>query len=88
MSVVIGTGLLTMLLVAMIAVRAATAVRADAFTMRAAQEARAVVLALDTRSSELKVVGYKAVTVSDPHSAVADVTDDTAKVSALLAQLD
>ena len=42
---------------------------------------------LDTRSSELKVDGFKAVTLDDPTTAQADVADDTQQVADMIAAL-
>lgn len=43
--------------------------------------------ALDTRSSELKVTAYRAVTESDPGALQADIAEDEATVDELLAEL-
>ncbi|KQS66781.1 methyl-accepting chemotaxis protein [Modestobacter sp. Leaf380] len=49
--------------------------------------AQTLVLQLDTRASELKVDGYKALVREDPAAQQADVVDDQGQVTDLLAQL-
>ncbi len=49
--------------------------------------AQSLVLQLDTRASELKVDGYKALVREDPESQQADVVDDRGQVTDLLGQL-
>ncbi|WP_235928213.1 methyl-accepting chemotaxis protein [Goekera deserti] len=50
--------------------------------------ANSLVLQLDTRASELKVDAYASLANPEPQSEVANAIDDTAKVDALLAELD
>ena len=52
------------------------------------QQAQQLVRELDTRASELKVDGYKALLSSTPKDLLADVTDDANKVTIRLAALD
>ncbi|KQW45967.1 chemotaxis protein [Nocardioides sp. Root1257] len=80
-------GLGSAVLVALVAWVGAGAVSHDAERTRTHDDARSLVQQLDTRSSELKVDGFKAVTLDDPTSAQADVADDTQQVADLIATL-
>src|SRR4051794_39892736 len=80
-------GLTSAILVTFVATLDAGHVVHDAERTRAHSDARALVAALDTRSSELKVDGFKAVTFADATSAQADVADDTQQVADMIAQL-
>ncbi|WP_222273258.1 methyl-accepting chemotaxis protein, partial [Modestobacter marinus] len=51
-------------------------------------DARALVLQLDTRASELKVDALKALVRDDPASQLADLADDTATAEGLLEELE
>jgi methyl-accepting chemotaxis protein len=51
-------------------------------------EAEALVLQLDTRASELKVDGFKALVRPDPTEQLAELADDIATPEGLLAELD
>ncbi|WP_461021935.1 HAMP domain-containing protein, partial [Thalassiella azotivora] len=53
-----------------------------------ASSAGSVMLQLDTRASEFKVLGYRALTADDPSALLADVAEDRATVEGLLDQLD
>ena len=80
-------GLASAVLVALVAWSGAGTVTHNAERTRTHDDARSLVEALDTRSSEIKVDGFKSVTLDDPTSAQADVADDTQKVADLIAQL-
>ncbi|MFC7494460.1 MULTISPECIES: methyl-accepting chemotaxis protein [unclassified Nocardioides] len=80
-------GLASTLLVAAVAWTSAGAVQHDSHRVRTHDDARSLYQSLDTRSSELKVDGFKALTFEDPTIAQADVADDTAQVADLIAQL-
>ncbi|SFF63610.1 methyl-accepting chemotaxis protein [Blastococcus tunisiensis] len=51
------------------------------------EDAQALVLQLDTRASELKVDGFKAIVRPDPAAQLAELADDIATPEALLAEL-
>jgi methyl-accepting chemotaxis protein len=53
----------------------------------ALNQARALVLQIDTRASELKVDGFKAIVRDDPEGQLAELADDIATPQALLAEL-
>ena len=80
-------GLASAVLVALVAWVGAGTVSHDAERTRTHDDARSLVQQLDTRSSELKVDGFKAVTLDDPTTAQADVADDTQQVADLIAAL-
>jgi len=80
-------GLASAVLVALVAWAGAGTVSHDAERTRTHDDARSLVQQLDTRSSELKVDGFKAVTLDDPTTAQADVADDTQQVADLVAGL-
>ncbi|WP_036508262.1 methyl-accepting chemotaxis protein [Nocardioides sp. URHA0020] len=80
-------GLASAVLVALVAWVGAGNVSYDAQRTRTHDDARSLVQQLDTRSSELKVDGFKAVTLDDPTSAQADVADDTQQVADMIADL-
>jgi methyl-accepting chemotaxis protein len=52
------------------------------------QQAQQLIRELDTRASELKVDGYKALLSDTPNDLLADVTDDAGKVTTRLDKLD
>jgi methyl-accepting chemotaxis protein len=54
---------------------------------QALNEAEAVILQLDTRASELKVDGYKALVRVDPEAQIEELTGDIATADGLLAEL-
>ncbi|MGY2079015.1 methyl-accepting chemotaxis protein [Modestobacter sp. SYSU DS0657] len=62
-------------------------VREESQAEVALSDARALVLQLDTRASELKVDALKALVSADPRVQLADLADDTARTEELLAQL-
>ncbi|SDY99338.1 methyl-accepting chemotaxis protein, partial [Modestobacter sp. DSM 44400] len=74
-------GLLTTLLVSNAAVSASTG---ESARLNAAE---ALVLQLDTRASELKVDGFKALVRDDPQAQLTELADDVATPTALLAEL-
>jgi methyl-accepting chemotaxis protein len=80
-------GLASAVLVAIVAWVGADAVSRDAERTRTHADARSLIQQLDTRSSELKVDGFKAVTLDDPTSTQADVADDTQQIADLIAAL-
>src|SRR6478735_2441325 len=80
-------GLASALLIAAVAWSSAGDVEYDAERAKTHNEARSLVQSLDTRSSELKVDAFKAVTLDDPTSAQADVADDTDQVAGFIAQM-
>nr|WP_239522734.1 methyl-accepting chemotaxis protein [Geodermatophilus sabuli] len=75
-------GLLGAMLVGNSSVKAATA------HLAALNHAQTLVLQLDTRASELKVDGFKAVTRPDPVSQLEELAEDIATPEALLDELD
>jgi methyl-accepting chemotaxis protein len=74
-------GLLASLLVSNAQVRTATE------TSRRLNDAQALVLQLDTRASELKVDGFKALVREDPQAQLSELADDVATPRDLLDQL-
>ena len=55
---------------------------------RTSTQAEALVLQLDTRASELKVDGFKAIVREDPTEQLSELADDIATPEGLLAELD
>jgi methyl-accepting chemotaxis protein len=84
---IIAVCLAATLLVASMAWLSAGTVDYEADRVRMHDDAQALYQSLDTRSSELKVDGFKAATYDDPTVAQADIADDTQKVADLIAQL-
>jgi methyl-accepting chemotaxis protein len=80
-------GLASAVLVCFVAWSRAGEVKDDAERAKVHNDARALVQALDTRSSELKVDAFKAVTFDDPTIAQADVADDTQQVAGFIAEM-
>ncbi|GAA4380689.1 methyl-accepting chemotaxis protein [Nocardioides caricicola] len=80
-------GLTSAILISAIAWSSAGEVKSDAERAKTHNQARALVQSLDTRSSELKVDAFKAVTLDDPSSAQADVADDTQQVADFIAEM-
>ncbi|HEY0952686.1 hypothetical protein [Nocardioides sp.] len=68
-AVITSIGLVTSVVVALVSWTVAGSVTSSAEQARAHQDARGLFQALDTRSSELKVDGFKSVTLTDPTSA-------------------
>jgi hypothetical protein len=62
-------------------------VRSTSATRSAVADAEALVLQLDTRASELKVDGLKALVGPDPRAQLADIEEDTATADGLLEDL-
>ena len=84
---IIAVCLASTLLVASMAWLSAGTVDHEADRVRMHDDAQALYQSLDTRSSELKVDGFKAATYEDPAAAAADIADDTQKVADLIGQL-
>ena len=63
-------------------------VRAANAKLDALNRARALVLQLDTRASELKVDGFKAIVRQDPEAQLQELADDIATPEAMLVELD
>src|SRR4051812_17583282 len=80
-------GLTAAVVVTLVAWTGAGAVSHEAERSRTHTDARSLVQRLDTRSTELKVDAFKAVTLSDASSVRADVADDTGQVADLIAEL-
>ncbi|WP_243059199.1 methyl-accepting chemotaxis protein [Nocardioides sp. SR21] len=80
-------GLASAILIAAVAFSRADDVAYDAERAKVHNAARALVQSLDTRSSELKVDAFKAVTLDDPTTAQADVIDDTEQVAGFIAEM-
>ena len=80
-------GLLTTFLVAFVSFHQLGKVDVESKKLAEIRKALVTLRALDTRASELKVDGFKAVTFDDPTTAQADVADDTAQVQELLTEL-
>ncbi|HYH25890.1 MAG TPA: methyl-accepting chemotaxis protein, partial [Blastococcus sp.] len=64
-----------------------SAVRSASTDLAALNEAEKLVLQLDTRASELKVDGYKALSRPDPAGQLSELADDIAAPEALLEEL-
>ena len=84
---VAGIGILSTAAVGAVATLGAQAIDDKQATLGAIRDARANVLRLDTRASELKVDAYKAMLSEDPSAQKADVADDVAKATDLLGKL-
>ena len=80
-------GALTTLLVAVVSLFATSSANDESARVDALQDAQVTLRALDTRASELKVDGFKAVTLTDPSASQADVLDDGAQVRDLVETL-
>jgi len=87
LSAIAGIGILTTVVVGGVALNGLNTVDRDAHELAKFEDARSLLHALDTRSSELKVDGLKSITYADNASIAQDVVDDTATVDELLAQL-
>ena len=87
LAAIAGIGVLTSLVVGGAAVRGAADVKSHSDNVQNIQEARSLLHALDTRASELKVDGLKALVLKDPRPISSDVQDDVATPNALLADL-
>src|SRR4051794_1692804 len=88
LAAIAGIGVLTSLVVGGAAVRGAADVKSHSDSVQNIQEARSLLHALDTRASELKVDGLKALVLKDPRPIRNDVQDDVATPNALLAELE
>ncbi|MDQ2755872.1 MAG: methyl-accepting chemotaxis protein [Actinomycetota bacterium] len=80
-------GVATSVAVAGVAIHSSSAVGQAAESSQQAERASSLLHALDTRSSELKVDALKAALSPNPASLKADVTDDTGKVTSMIADL-
>ncbi|MFC6341382.1 methyl-accepting chemotaxis protein, partial [Nocardioides hankookensis] len=80
-------GAATSAVVAGVAYSGFRGLESDAEGLQKYEDARSLMHALDTRSSELKVDGLKAVAYEDNASLAQDVVDDTATINDLMAQL-
>jgi methyl-accepting chemotaxis protein len=88
LTAIAGIGVLTTLVVGGTALQSAQQVRTVAHETDAVQNARALLHALDTRASELKVDAYKSLTYKNPRPVLGDLKDDVATPRALLTRLD
>ncbi|GAW52097.1 HAMP domain-containing protein, partial [Nocardioides sp. PD653-B2] len=87
LAAIAGIGAITVVVVGGVALSGIRTLDAHATELAAYEDARSLMHALDTRSSELKVDGLKALTVPDNSTMPQDVVDDTAKIADLLDQL-
>jgi methyl-accepting chemotaxis protein len=83
-----GLGLLATVAVAAVSIAGAARVRTVRADDAKADTAEKLVLRLDTRASELKVDGYKAIVRPHPGDELAELADDTAMPKELLADLN
>jgi methyl-accepting chemotaxis protein len=83
-----GLGLLATVAVSVVSIAGVAGVRKARADDATAAAAERIVLRLDTRASELKVDGYKAIVRPHPAEELAELADDTAKPKELLAQLN
>ena len=88
LAAIAGIGVLTTLVLGGVAVSSAEHVSTVAHQEQAVQDARALLHALDTRVSELKVDGYKALTYQHPRPILDDLRHDLTTSRDLLARLD
>ncbi|NHC12311.1 HAMP domain-containing protein, partial [Motilibacter deserti] len=82
-----GVGVLSTLTVGAVAVLGAERIDDEQALLGKIRDARANVLRLDTRASELKVDAYKAMVRKDPEAQKAELADDVATAEELLAKL-
>ena len=80
-----GIGLVTAATVGVVAVRGMSNVSAGEDSLVAYEQAVALSHAIDTRASELKVDGYKALTLKDTSTLLSDLADDIATPQDLIA---
>jgi methyl-accepting chemotaxis protein len=88
LAAIAGIGAITALVVGGVALSGIRTLDAHATELAKYEDARSLMRALDTRSSELKVDGLKALTVPDNSTIPQDVVDDTATIADLMDQLD
>ena len=86
-AVIAAIGVLTTLLVGLVAFTETHKVDEDSQELAEIRKALVTLRALDTRASEMKVDAFKSITLKDPTSAQTDVADDTAQVEELVATL-
>ncbi|WP_028642701.1 methyl-accepting chemotaxis protein [Nocardioides sp. URHA0020] len=87
LTAIAGIGAVTAVFVAGVAYSGFRGLDDDSTKLASYQEARSLMHALDTRSSELKVDGLKAAVYQDNASIAQDVVDDTATIKDLMSQL-
>src|SRR5579875_3766948 len=87
LAAIAAAGGLTALVVGAAALSGASSVNAAAKAQANIDQARALVHQLDTRASELKVDGYKAVTIANPSDEVSELKGDIAEPRGYLRQL-
>ncbi|HVQ94430.1 MAG TPA: methyl-accepting chemotaxis protein [Mycobacteriales bacterium] len=88
MTLLAGLGLLAAIAVSAVSIAGASGVRTARADDARANTAAQLVLRLDTRASELKVDGYKAIVRPDPREELAELADDTAAPREFLAELN
>jgi len=87
LAAIAGIGAVTSVIVAGVAYSGFRGLEEDSDQLAAYQDARSLMHALDTRSSELKVDGLKAAVYPDNAAIAKDVVDDTATIDGLMAEL-
>jgi len=87
LAVLAACGLVTTVVTGAVAFVGMSSVGAAKTELSSMHQARSTVLRLDTRASELKVDGYKALVMPDPRQERAELVDDTGKVNGYLADL-
>src|SRR6478736_4724562 len=87
LAAIAGIGAVTSVIVAGVAYSGFRGLEEDSDQLAAYQDARSLMHALDTRSSELKVDGLKAAVYPDNEAIADDVVDDTATIDDLMAEL-
>ncbi|NHC46460.1 methyl-accepting chemotaxis protein, partial [Motilibacter aurantiacus] len=87
LAAVAGVGVLATVTVGAVAVLGAERIDDEQTTLSAIRDARANVLRLDTRASELKVDAYKAMVRPDPAAQKSELADDVATAQELLGKL-
>ncbi|GGD21533.1 methyl-accepting chemotaxis protein [Nocardioides daphniae] len=88
LTTIAANGVLSAVVVASVAYVGFRELNEDTEKLGRLQEAIGVIHALDTRSSELKVDGLKAAVYADNARFAQDVVDDSAKITALVAELE
>ncbi|WP_284535792.1 HAMP domain-containing protein, partial [Nocardioides sp. T2.26MG-1] len=88
LTAIAGIGVLTTVVVGGVALNGLRNTDSDAKSLAKYEDARSLFHALDTRSSELKVDGLKAITYTDNASIAQDVQDDIATIDGLMAELE
>ncbi|WP_296606993.1 methyl-accepting chemotaxis protein, partial [Nocardioides sp.] len=88
LAAIAGIGVVTAGVVGGVALNGLHNADSDAESLAKWEDARSILHALDTRSSELKVDGLKSITYADNASIAQDVKDDIGTIDELLADLD